>query len=84
MKKIEIMEENFVWAKEEVGCKSCSGSKRDRILADKKYRLYAQFESDVVFSGVCYVVLTEQKQFVGFDSDYFISEAEYEASKYNI
>ena len=74
----------YVWAKESVTCVSWSGAIRDNILKGEKYKLYAKFKSSIMSSGLGYLVLTREKQFVGFDSDYFMEIEEYEASKYNL
>ena len=36
-----------------------------------EYELLAEFNTDKMFSGVCFVIETDNKQIVGFDSDYF-------------
>jgi hypothetical protein len=55
------------------------------ILEGKKYRLYAEFETGAMISGKCYVILTDHKEFIGLDSDYFLEDYQWVASKkYNI
>ncbi len=78
------MNEEYVWAKESVVCESWSGAIRDNILEGKKYKLYAKFKTSNMSSGLGYLVLTEGKQFVGFDSDYFMEIEEHVASRYNL
>jgi len=41
------------------------------IVANKEYTLYAEFLTEKMFSGKCYVVLCEDGNFHGLDSDYF-------------
>ena len=67
----------------DVFCKGGDNTPRE-LTGGHKYRLYAEFESGVMISGKCFVVLTDQNHFIGFDADYFAEEYEWDAKKYNI
>ena len=41
------------------------------VSAGKTYEICSEFETDKMFSGVCYVVKTDIGTFQGFDSGYF-------------
>jgi len=59
--------------------------KEKYLTVGKKYRLYAEFETGVMISGKCFVVLCDNKEFTGFDSDYFLEEYQWDATKkYNL
>ena len=60
--------------------------KKEKYLTkDKKYKLYAEFETDAMLSGLCFVVFSDNSQFTGFDSQYFMEEYQWEATKkYNL
>ena len=65
-----------VWARENAPKELTKG---------KKYSLYAEFETGAMLSDMCFVVLTDNNQFIGFDSNYFMEEHEWVASnKYNL
>jgi hypothetical protein len=75
----EIENDNFI---REVRCKEHESG---HLTRDRKYRVYAEFESGAMISGKCIVVFCDSKDFVGFDSEYFLEEFEWEASrKYNL
>jgi len=61
-------------------------SKREKnITVGKKYRLYAEFETDAMKSKKCFVVFTNIGEFIGFDSEYFLEEYQWNAEKkYNL
>jgi hypothetical protein len=59
--------------------------KEKYLTKDKKYRLYAEFKTDAMLSGKCFVVFADNKQFIGFDSQYFLEEYQWVAvKKYNL
>ena len=60
--------------------------KKEKFLTEgKKYRLYAEFETGAMISGKCFIVLANGQQFIGFDSEYFLEEWQWDATKkYNL
>jgi len=77
-RKYSIENDNFI---REIWC-----IKKEKYLTEgKKYRLYAEFETDAMLSGLCFVVFTDNGQFTGFDSKYFMEEYQWVATKkYNL
>lgn len=55
----------------------CKDEAPRELTKGKKYRLYAEFPTGAMLSGKCFVVLTDNNHFIGFDSDYFIEEFEW-------
>ena len=41
------------------------------ILKNKVYDLFAEFLTEKMFCGKCYIILTEQNIYKGLDADYF-------------
>lgn len=41
------------------------------IIKGKEYAIKSEFLTEKMFSGKCYMVLTEVGTYVGLDSDYF-------------
>lgn len=74
----------YVWAKQNVVEDRTFGSTKYGIIKGKRYEVHSEFETEEVASGLCYVVLTENNKLTGYDSDYFITDLEYEAKKYNL
>ncbi|MCF7866768.1 hypothetical protein K9L67_06005 [Candidatus Woesearchaeota archaeon] len=74
----------YVWAKQNVVEDRTFGSTKFGIMKGKRYEVHSEFETDEVSSGLCYVVLTEYNKLTGYDSNYFITDLEYESNKYNI
>jgi hypothetical protein len=54
------------------------------LTKGQKYKLYAEFETGAMISNRCFVVLTNNNHFIGFDSEYFVEEYQWDAKKYNI
>jgi hypothetical protein len=55
------------------------------LTEGKKYRVYAEFETSAMLSGKCLIVFTDSNEFMGFDSEYFLEEFQWDASKkYNL
>jgi hypothetical protein len=55
------------------------------IMEDRAYRLYAEFDTGAMISGKCYVILTDNNEFIGIDSEYFLEKYQWEAiKKYNL
>ena len=67
----------------DIFCKMDGDTPRE-LTKGRKYRLYAEFDSGVMISGKCFVVLTDQNHFIGFDVDYFLEEYQLDAKKYNL
>jgi hypothetical protein len=77
-KKYSVENDNFI---REVWCKQ----KSLYLTEGKKYRLYAEFETGAMLTGKCFVVFNDNKEFMGFDSDYFMEEWQWTATKkYNL
>ncbi len=74
----------YVWAKQNVVENRAFGSTKYGVIEGKKYKVHSEFETDEVDSGHCYVILTENDKLTGYDSNYFITDVEYESKKYNI
>lgn len=63
----------------------CKDEAPRELTKDNKYRLYSEFDTDAMLSGKCFVVLTDNNHFIGFDSGYFLEEYQWEAEKkYNL
>ena len=63
----------------------CNKKVANYLTEGKKYKLYAEFETGAMITGKCYVVLCDNKNFMGFDSDYFLEEFQWIANKkYNV
>ena len=74
-----IDNDNFI---REVWCKKHAPK---FLIEGQKYRLYSEFETGAMISGKCFVVLTDNNHFIGFDSGYFLEEYQWEAEKkYNL
>lgn len=59
--------------------------KESNLTINKKYRLYAEFETGAMISGKCFVVFDNNNNFMGYDSDYFMEEYQWVATKkYNL
>ena len=74
----------YVWAKENISENVGYANFSYGIVKGKKYEVFAEFDTDMVSSGHVYVILTENSKFVGYDSDYFISDMEHEIEAYNV
>ena len=80
-KKLKI-NENFelAWAKQDV----IYENRTYGLIKHKQYKIYSKFKTDKMDSGVCYIILSENNRFIGYDSSYFMDEVEYESAKYNL
>lgn len=63
----------------------CNEDAPKELTKGKKYRLYAEFETGAMLSGKCFVVLSNTNDFMGYDSNYFLEEFQWDATKkYNL
>ena len=62
----------------------CKEDAPRELTKGQKYKLYAEFETGSMLSNRCFVVLTNNNHFIGFDSKYFEEEYQCDAKKYNI
>jgi len=77
-RKYSIDNDKFI---REIWC----NSKEKFLTYGKKYRLYAEFETGAMISGKCFIIYADNKQFMGFDSLYFMEEYQWDATKkYNL
>jgi hypothetical protein len=77
-RQYSIIDDNFI---RYVWC-----DKKEKFLTEgRKYRLYAEFETGIMISGKCFIVLANNQQFMGFDSEYFLEDWQWDATKkYNL
>ena len=54
------------------------------IIKLKKYYIYSEFKSDRYNSNKGYIILCEDNKFRGYDSEFFITEKEMTAKKFNL
>ena len=61
-------------------------NKYEKLLTiGKKYKLYAEFKTGAMLSGKCFVIFDNNQQFMGFDSEYFLEDWQWDATKkYNL
>ena len=48
-----------------------NGTTQVYLYANKEYNIYSEFLTEKMFSGKCYVILCEDDEFRGLDSNYF-------------
>jgi hypothetical protein len=60
------------------------GNKEENLTIGKSYNLYAEFNTGAMLSGKCFVVFDNTNNFVGYDSDYFLEEYQWDSRKYNL
>jgi len=77
-------DKKYVWAINTVVERRTKSYVKQGIVKGKKYKVFSEFETDEMNSGLCYIVLTESNNLMPFDSKYFISDLEYESKKYNL
>ena len=58
--------------------------KEEKLTVGKSYHLYSEFNTGVMLSGKCFVVFDNTNNFVGYDSEYFLEEYQWDATKYNL
>jgi hypothetical protein len=58
--------------------------KEEKLTVGKSYNLYSEFNTGAMLSGKCFVVFDNTNNFVGYDSDYFLEEYQWDAKKYNL